>query len=386
MMRVLHVIPSVGVQRGGPTVVMDLMAAALSAAGVQIDVATTDDNGDERQSVPLYQPVPRAGATYRFFPRQLRFYGVSLPLSQWVRRHVRDYDLVHTHALFAHAPVAAARSARKAGVPYVLRPLGTLSPYGLQQHPLLKQTSLALFERSLLAQAAAIHCTSIAEANEIRLLSDVWRLEVIPLGLQVREPLERDRAWLNQHAPALRNRFVLLFLSRIDRKKGLNVVLEALAAARARGLDCALLVAGSGEPAYLDTLKQQADAAGMAPYVVWAGHLDDVQKNCAMAAADVFVLPSRGENFGVAAVEALAAGLPVIISSDVGVAADVVAHDAGLVIDGTPAGLVDALITLQDPLARADFARRGHGLARARFSLESMASGLVRLYRDILKR
>ena len=385
-MRVLHVIPSVGVQRGGPSVAMDLIAASLAALGVQVDVATTDDNDRERQQVPLDQPVARAGATYRFFPRQLRAYGTSLPLSRWVRQHVRDYDLIHTHALFSHAPVSAARAARKAGVPYIVRPLGTLAPYGLKQHPVLKQISLALFERSLLQHASAIHCTSQAEANEIKLLSDDWRLAVIPLGLDVQAPLTRDRTWLREKAPALRDRLILLFLSRIDPKKGLDVVLQALAEARARQLPWALIVAGDGEPAFVRALQTRASELGIEHDVFWSGHLDELEKTRALAAADLFVLPSRGENFGVAAVEALAAGLPVIISSEVGVAADIAAHDAGVVTDGTAAGLLAAVARLQETAAREGLAARGHALARSRYSMQSMANALLQLYRDVVKR
>lgn len=386
MMRVLHVIPSVGPHRGGPSIALELMASALAEQGVHVDVVTTDDNDLERLRVPLGTPTPRAGATFRYFPRQLRTYGVSWPLRAWVRAHTRDYDVLHTHALFSFAPVMAARAAWAARVPYVVRPLGTLAPYGLQQHASLKRLSLALFERALLQHAAAIHCTSEAEASEIRLLGDGWPTVVVPLGIEVDATSRRDRSWLRARAPQFSDRLILLFLSRIDRKKNLELVLDAVAQARRNGLDVALVVAGTGEAEYLQQLQHHARRLGVQADVLWAGHLDEAEKRGALAAADAFVLPSRGENFGIAVVEALAAGLPVIVSKQVGIADAIVAHDAGIVIDGSVDQLLSALIRLQSADQRAALSERAYTLAQARYSKRAMGTALVKLYQDILSR
>ena len=115
--RVLHVIPSVGPLRGGPSVTMRLMARGLARAGCEVHVATTDDDGPGRLEVPLGVPVVDEGVTYRHFRRQTRFYGFSWPLTRWLARHVRDYDLVHAHALFSYATLPAAHYARRPACP-----------------------------------------------------------------------------------------------------------------------------------------------------------------------------------------------------------------------------------------------------------------------------
>ena len=129
--KILHVIPSVGPHRGGPSVMMRTLARALSQAGMDVHVATTDDNGADRLNVPLGEPQHEDGATFWYFPRQTNFYTFSWPLTRWLARHVREFDLVHIHALFSYAALPAAVLARWAGVPYIVRPLGTLNRWGI---------------------------------------------------------------------------------------------------------------------------------------------------------------------------------------------------------------------------------------------------------------
>src|SRR5438876_3675068 len=113
-MKVLHVIPSVGPLRGGPSEILRTMTSGLATAGITVEVATTDDNGRGRLNVPVTEAIFDGGVTYRYFPRQARFYTFSWPLTVWLARHVREFDLVHIHALFSYAPLAAAYWAKRA--------------------------------------------------------------------------------------------------------------------------------------------------------------------------------------------------------------------------------------------------------------------------------
>src|SRR6266404_1715192 len=147
-MKVLHVIPSVGALRGGPSVAVRTMARGVSEQGVTVHVVTTDDNGRGRLAVPYGRPVVEDGFTCWYFRRQTRFYTVSWPLCRWLARHAADYDLIHIHALFSFATTVAAFWAARRGVPYVVRPLGTLNTWGIEnRRALLKQVSLRLVER-----------------------------------------------------------------------------------------------------------------------------------------------------------------------------------------------------------------------------------------------
>jgi glycosyltransferase involved in cell wall biosynthesis len=122
-MRVLHVIPSIGPVRGGPSVVIRTMAKCLAKAGIEVHVATTDDNGRGRLNIAGSAPVVEENVTYWIFPRQTRFYTFSFPLTRWLWKHIGEYDVVHIHALFSYTSVAAALCAKVAGVPYIVRPL-----------------------------------------------------------------------------------------------------------------------------------------------------------------------------------------------------------------------------------------------------------------------
>jgi glycosyltransferase involved in cell wall biosynthesis len=131
-MRVLHVIPSVSPVHGGPSRAILDMERALAERGIEVTTVTTNDDGNSR-TLPVLcsEPVATPYATRWYFPRTTLFFKVSIRLAQWLRANVADFDVVHAHALFSFAPIASAFIARQAGVPYVLRPLGVLSRYGM---------------------------------------------------------------------------------------------------------------------------------------------------------------------------------------------------------------------------------------------------------------
>src|SRR6476619_6849338 len=140
-MRVLHVIPSLSAKDGGPSVALPLIARGLERGGIAVDVATTIGT-EEGELANKTGPVIRDGVNYFYFRRQSEFYKVSLPLSGWLSKHIRDYDVVHIHALFSYASYAAARLATQNGVPYIVRPLGVLNRWGMQnRRRLFKQLS-----------------------------------------------------------------------------------------------------------------------------------------------------------------------------------------------------------------------------------------------------
>ena len=152
--RVLHVIPSIGPLRGGPSVAVRTMAEGLASHGLTVDVVTTDDNGPQRLAVPLGRPVLHNGVTYRYFPRQIKFYTVSWALLKWLVLNLRKYDAVHIHGLFSFASTAGALCAAYYDVPYVVRPLGVLNAWGIRnRRPFLKKLSLNLLERRILSRA-----------------------------------------------------------------------------------------------------------------------------------------------------------------------------------------------------------------------------------------
>lgn len=363
------------------------MARGLARAGMTVDIATTDDNGPDHLSVPLEQPVVGDGYTVWYFPRQSRFYTFSGPLTSWLAQHSRDYEVVHIHAVFSYAALPAAIFARLAGVPYIVRPLGVLNRWGMQnRRPWLKRLSFNLIERQLLAWAALIHFTSEQEKTEAAELGLSTPSIVLPLGIDVPE-LNRAGVpadWYTKRFPALAGRTILLFLSRIDPKKGLDLLLEAFAEAHRQQPHLALVLAGEGAADFVGKLQAQVERLQLAADVVWAGFIAGSDKAAALAGADVFVLPSYSENYGIAVVEAMAAGVPVVISDQVGLSSDVGDAQAGLVVPCEMTPLTQALMELgQDSDRRKYMGQQGRALVQERFSTTVATQRLIEVYNQL---
>lgn len=386
-MHILHVIPSLGPQRGGPSVVARVLATGLVAAGLEVTVIATDDDGRGKQAVPLNTPLVEYGVTYRYFPRQTRFYTISWPLARWLDQHITRYDLVHIHALFSFTSLAAASIARRYRVPYIVRPLGTLNRWGMRERkPWLKQISFNLLERQALTGASAIHYTSAQEQREAAELGVTQRGVLIPLPVDL-PATERAAArnHLNAQYPQLQGRTVALFLSRLDQKKGLDLLLPALAAARQSNPTLILLLAGAGEPTFEAALRARIASLGLNEAVIWAGFVAGEAKLTALAGADLFVLPSYSENFGIAAVEAMAAGSPVILSDQVGIHHEVSAAGAGLIIPCAVEPLVAALSRLaSDPVLRGTMGQAAAQFAQQRYTTKAVSSQLLTMYGSVL--
>jgi glycosyltransferase involved in cell wall biosynthesis len=218
-----------------------------------------------------------------------------------------------------------------AGVPYIVRPLGSLSSYGLRmRRRRLKALSLDLVESRILRNAAAVHFTSKSECEEAQSLGLSFRGIVIPLGVE-QEPTGSP-VRLRAAYPVLTGRRVVLFLSRLDPKKNIEALIDAMVLSNTLKQSTVLVIAGNGAPAYVDSLKARAAAAGVADHIVWLGHVEGAQKSAALAIADVFVLPSFSENFGIAAVEAMLAGLPCVLGQGVAIATEIARAGAGLAV------------------------------------------------------
>ena len=389
-MRVLHVIPSISPLRGGPSKAVLEMVAALRQAGVDAAILTTNDHGPGLlQELATGRWVQYGGVPVLAFPRwsppipALREFAFSPPMSRWLSCHGGAFDLLHIHALFSYPSTIAMVQARRAGIPYLLRTIGQLSPWSLAQSSRRKRWLLRLVERANLEGAAVLHFTSRQEQDETAGLGLSTPSLVLPLGVEL-PPLPAE---FPDHG---RERSVdapirFLFLSRLHPKKRLECLLEAcsLLAERQPQARWQLAIAGRGEPGYERSLQQRARNLAIEDHCLWLGHLEGEAKGNALQQADWFVLPSAAENFGIAVVEALAAGTPVIVSPQVAVADRVARAEAGLICGSDPALLVAALekALMGPPPAMRSAARR---LAGVDYSWSSLAPQLAEAYQQIL--
>lgn len=337
--------------------------------------------------MPLDTAVVEEDVRYFYFHRDFVPYKVAFEFGRWLRANASHFDVVHIHAVFSYSSTAAAKAARRAGVPYVVRPLGVLNRWGLKhRRSLLKRISLRLIEIPILQRAAALHFTAEAEALEAS--------EVIPNFEKVRRaiiPVPVESVDWNLETPAFTSLFpsssgreLVLFLSRIDPKKGVELLLESFAIAHRSNPKLMLVVAGAGEACYVQRLRQHSKSQGLEAHVLWTGHLAAEQKSAAFASARLFVLVSASENFGIAPVEAMAAGLPIIVSREVAISAAVSENDAGLVVSRNAEEIALAIVTLATNAAMATrLALNGRRLVTERYSEEKIGTALLRLYESI---
>jgi glycosyltransferase involved in cell wall biosynthesis len=360
------------------------MARSLTRLGVRVDVVTTDDNGPgSRAEVALGIPVQRDGWNAFYFPKQTEFYKYSRPLSRWLAEHVRDYDVIHIHALFSFSSTSAARHARRTGVPYAVRPLGVLNQWGREnRRRCLKALSMRFVEGPILRHAAAMHYTSEAERREAEQAGAEARAIVIPIGIDT-EPFQTapDAELFLRRFPEARGKQLVLFLSRLDPKKGLDLLLPAFAELQRGHPDTMLVLAGTGETDFVESLHVMARQLGIANSIIWTGFVTGADKLAAFAASSVFALPSYSENFGIALVEAMAAGIACVTTEGVAVSEDIRSRSAGLVVETKASSIAQAIgRLLGDSELREQCAANARALVRERYSLDGMGAALQQFY------
>ncbi|MBE9128807.1 MULTISPECIES: hormogonium polysaccharide biosynthesis glycosyltransferase HpsP [unclassified Coleofasciculus] len=387
-MRILQIVPSISLVYGGPSQMVLGLSKALASQGVEVTVLTTDSNGDIGQpplDVPLDKPVQQDGYQVRYFHcSPFQRYKFSLDLLRWLWIHSREFHLAHIHALFSPVSTAAATIARQRQLPYLLRPLGTLDPADLQKKWALKQLYGFLLERPNLAGAAGIHFTSQQEAKISERFGTLTKDIVIPLGVTPPKELPMGEARAKWKIPAQRP--LLLFMSRIDPKKGLNLLIPALERLLCEGVDFHFVLAGANpqDPAYENLIREQIKNSPLSSNTAIAGFVDGNLKQTLLQEADLFVLPSYYENFGIAVAEAMVAATPVLISDQVHIWENVSDADAGWVC----ACEVDALTQcLQEALAdNGEQKRRGSNArdyALRNYSWNAIAQRMIEAYQDV---
>jgi glycosyltransferase involved in cell wall biosynthesis len=317
------------------------------------------------------------------FPRRLAFshglYRVALELAS-------TSDVVHLHNLWQFPQYAGYRAARRAGVPYIVSPHGALDPYLRRHGRVRKAISMALYQDDLLRRAAMIHVTTKAEADLIADVAPDVPREIVPCGVHVaqfaeppgREPFRRTHLG-GYDGPTI------LFLGRLTYKKGLDLLMRAFAHAR-RTAECRLVLVGPDDEGMRSGLERLAAELGVLEDVDFPGPLYAEERLAALASADVWALSSYTENFGIAVIEAMAAGCPVCVSPAVNIAGDIAVANAGVVAELGPEPFGEALLEL---VSDEKFRSRLRDSARefaARYDWGVVTPRLIEMYRKVANR
>ena len=397
-MRILHVIANIAPRLGGPSKVVLEMSAALAAHGHVVEIITTtlQDRGSwfprrvraERLELQGGRRLVRAGYWVTCCrPSWPTRWGCSLEMVGVLRQRIPTADVVHIHSLYLFHTLVASRLAQRFEVPYIVRPHGTLDPYIRRRHHALKAGYHALLENRTLRSAAAIHFTTEEERELAKpALPRGVRTCVIPLGVDVEQYTnlpDRTTARLSFGLPG--DAVVCLFHGRLNHKKGLDILAPAFVKLCDEVPQAWLLLAGPDDDGLGKRFLEECQGAGVRSRVVATGMLDPTRVKAALAAADLWVLPSYSENFGVAAAEAMAAGLPVVITKKVNIWPMV--HSVGAGVVTAPelgpffAGMVDVASRTTD--ARKAMGERGRMLCEREFAWWRVSEELEQLYSAI---
>jgi glycosyltransferase involved in cell wall biosynthesis len=374
--RLLHVVASVAPEAGGTSEgIRKLVGAGMSA----MEVACLDDPAESYlrgESFPVHALGPAKG-NYRYTPR----------LEEWLQQNLARFDGVVIHGLWQYHSYGSYRIIR-ARTPYVVFPHGMLDPYFKQAFPLKhikKQVYWLAREYRVLRDARAVCFTTPIERDAAAgtMWPQRWNPVVVSFGTSepAGDPARPREIFLSQY-PVLRERRFFLFLSRIHRKKGCDLLLEAFSRVAEANPDLDLVMAGPDEEVLRPQLEEQAKGLGISARVHWTGMLEGDLKWGAFHAADAFVLPSHQENFGVAVVEALACGLPVLISDKVNIWPDIAHDEAGIVNADTAEGTYRSMATLlaMQPEERRRMISNGVRCFRARYEMKRTAQALNELF------
>ena len=381
-MRVLHVLPSLSPEWGGPVTVVAGLARAIKAKGVQFTVFAAQGRRVGIGAMPI------DGVETQLFPTGSlsRFWTGHAPaMVEALKRAVNDHDIIHIHELWHFPHYAAYGVARQARKPYVVTIHGQMDPWARRQKSLRKTIYMRAIQRRILQQASSLHAITIDEAQQLRDQGLTVPVAVIPNGISAEffDP-PRTRAGFLSRAPGLDGKRMILFLGRIHSKKGLDILAEAFGnVARLRD-DVRLVIAGPDEGGYRSQVEAMLRSASALDKAVFTGMLTGNDKLAAFSAADIFVLPSHSEVLGVATLEAMACGLPVVISHQCQFP-EVADAGAGLIIDTDSKQLASSLIRLLDsPEERREMGRQGRQLVQERYTWERVADQMSQLYVDVL--
>jgi glycosyltransferase involved in cell wall biosynthesis len=391
-MKVLQIVPSISLIYGGPSQMVLGLAPALVNVGVDVTILTTDSNGDNGQvplDVVLNQPIQQDGYEIIYFRcSPFRRYKFSWDLLSWLNKHAHEYDLAHIHALFSPVSSMAAAICRYRKLPYILRPLGTLDPADLRKKKQLKQLYAAVLERPNLAGAAAVHFTSSQEAKVSARFGAITRDLVLPLGVipANHKADEIDKNVL-QRFDIPGDMPLILFMSRIDPKKGLDLLIPALSKLFNEGCKFHFVLAGTNpqDPSYEEAIKKEIQNSVLHPHTTITGFVTGELKSALLEAADLFVLPSYYENFGIAVAEAMVAGTPVVISDQVHIWQEVHNSQSGWVakteVDSLTQKLREALQNPQECLNRG---LNAQNYALQYYSWDAIARQIYQFYQQVI--
>ena len=376
--RWMHVVSHTDPSYGGLSSAVPSLAASLSSvACLDVSLAAFCAPGEE------HRPAEMGADDIHFWPTSR---------SRWIRdgrlqtvfaEAVREADGLHVHGIWEQSTAMSCKLARRLKKPYVLSAHGMLEPWALATKKLKKRVYAALIERANVANASCLHALTSAEAEQYRDFGASCPIAVIPNAVTLPDGVDRDLFFTR--FPVLRGKRILLFLSRLHPKKGLDLLVEAWARSGRQHADAHLVIAGPDGNGIQAKLAAQAAAAGMADRVTFTGMLTGSMKWSALEAAEGYVLPSYSEGLSMALLEAMGMGLPVIATRACNMP-EITSADAGWEVGADVEALASAVSDfLNRSIEENEIkGRNGSTLIAARYAPPQVARQMAEVYEFVL--
>lgn len=377
----LHIVPSMARAWGGPVAVVENLTAALAAGGVDCTVIAV--TGGRFISDTLSIP----GVSTKLFSLSVfgRFWsGHSLSSSDWLNKHIREFDVIHIHELWNHLHYTGAKAARRHEIPYIITPHGELGEWELAQKGLKKRIFMAVTQRKTLQKAGAIQALTMAEDLSIKRQGISTPIHVIPNGVSPINLDDHDTGNIEKFFRELQPGPKILFLGRLHLKKGIDFLFEVLARVLEFRPSATLVVAGPDEDGSGPKLLRRFQQSAIDPvHYRFVGVIGSAEARMALRLSDVYVQPSRSEGFSMSALEAISEGTPVVITTACNFD-EIESDGAGKVVAPDPIELADAIIEIiKDPEVARKMSASATNLA-ARYSWKTVSRQVAEMYESVI--
>ncbi len=388
-MKILFVIPyyKPAYVYGGPIRSISILSESLVLKNHDVTIFTTNAIGQSNQQEPLNKPVNVDGVIVHYFNRDIlnNFY-YSRGFSKACTKEIANYDIIYIMGNWTYPFISASRCALKESIPFIVAPHGSFKKQAWRGKEFKKSIYFWLFERSLIQKAAYIHYTTLMEKQDSTWLNLRTPSFVIPNAIDLSEfDHLPERGDFRNKLGIRSDQIVLLSLGRIEPIKGLDIAINSLALLANKYQNMIFVIAGPEEDGYQSKLLKKASSLGISDRIIFTGLLNSHDRLLALRDADIFLNTSHSENFSVSSVEAMAIGLPVIVSDKVGVADDILENHAGLVVPNKPdliACEIERLINSAELINI--FRENSKSLVREKYSPVSVASQFDTLFKNVI--
>ena len=363
------------------------LAESTASKGYTVELFTTNAGLEDNPEIPIGQPTIVGGVKTTYFPCKNSFAGIRSPeMEKAIEEKIADFDILHISGIWQPSSIAIYRAAKKLKIPYVITLHGALCPYSWSQGTAKKALYYLWRERWNVNNATAIHYTAQQEFEECRWLNLHGKPIIIPNGLNTdfwKPDKSGAKKWREKQG-FKDNEFLLLNVGRLHHKKGLDLLPSVLD--KIRDFEWKMIFIGGDNDGTKDKLIREFKSLNLLDRVRFLPKCEPKELCAIYSACNLFLLPSRHENFGNVVIESLACGCPVIISDKVGIHREIQEAKMGWALERNTMDWADKLRELLlSPLLFQEIVMKSREWAELEFSADKTSARMLSFYRTIIK-